>query len=102
MTLRAGICGLAFVMAVGSPPAEAGFIGNACMKANRPAASRALCTCIDKVAKKEMTRSQRKKAAKFFSDPHKAQEVRQSDRKSDENLWKNYKAFSAKASKTCS
>lgn len=82
-------------------PAAAGFIGNACLKANRPSSSRALCDCIDRVAKQEMTRQQQKKAARFFSDPHKAQQVRQSDRPSDEKLWQSYKAFSQKATKTC-
>ena len=48
-----------------------------------------------------MSRSERKRASKFFSDPHKAQVVRQSSRASDEKLWKNYKAFSEQAAKTC-
>lgn len=48
-----------------------------------------------------MSRSQRKKAAKFFGDPHKAQVVRQSSRPSDEKLWENYKTFSAQAAKQC-
>ncbi len=95
------ICAIAGTMAFGSLPAEAGFIGNACLKSNRPGSSRALCNCIDKVAKNNMTRQQQKKAAKFFGDPHKAQQVRQSSRKSDEQLWENYKAFSKQAVKTC-
>lgn len=91
--------GLAAVL--GGGPAEAGFIGDACLRANRPAANRTLCTCIDKVSKQHMSRSQRKKAAKFFGDPHKAQVVRQSSRPSDEKLWENYKTFSAQAAKQC-
>ncbi len=98
---RTVMCAIGVSVALGGGPAEAGFIGNACLKANRPAANRELCNCIDKVAKKNMTRAQRKKASKFFSDPHKAQVVRQSSRPSDEKLWKNYKAFSQKAASSC-
>ena len=40
-------------------------------------------------------------AAKFFKDPHMAQEVRQSDRARDEELWRRYKAFGRQAAATC-
>lgn len=80
---------------------EAGYIGDACIRANRPSASRDLCTCIDKVAKKTLSRSERRRGAKLFKNPHEAQRVRQSSRKSDEAFWDNWKAFGESASKTC-
>jgi hypothetical protein len=41
-------------------------------------------------------------AATFFSDPHRSQEIRQSDRSSHEVFWKRYKKFGARAQQMCS
>ena len=100
--VRGLVCAIGFLAVMNGAPVEAGFIESACLKANRPAASRKLCRCIDKVAKDSMSRLERKRTAKFFSDPHEAQVVRQSSRPSDEKLWKNYKTFSQRAAKSCS
>ena len=81
--------------------ATAGPIERACLKADRPAASRALCGCIQSVAGAILSRSEQRKAASFFKDPHKAQEIRQSDRRSHEAFWKRYKRFAASAEATC-
>ncbi len=81
--------------------ANTGIIDKACRVAGRSAATPQLCKCIQRVANKSLTRSERKKAAKFFKDPHKAQEVRMSDRRSDETFWKNYKAFGERARVSC-
>lgn len=81
--------------------AASGVIDRACRQANRSAATPQLCRCIQKVANHSLNRSERRKAAKFFADPHRAQEVRQSNRDSDEALWKKYKAFGEKARATC-
>ncbi len=85
-----------------APVAEAGVISRACMQSNRTAATPALCGCIQQVANATLTRTERKKASKFFSDPHMAQEVRQSDRSRDEVFWKRYRAFGERARMTCS
>ncbi|MFT7593524.1 MAG: hypothetical protein ACI8R4_000837 [Paracoccaceae bacterium] len=77
-----------------------GVIDRACRNSDR-AASAQLCSCIQKVANSSLNLTERRKVAKWFSDPHQAQEVRQSDRSSDEVLWKRYKAFGEKARKTC-
>lgn len=82
--------------------AASGVIERACRQSDRSAATPQLCSCIQKVANHSLSRTERRKAAKFFSDPHMAQEVRQSDRNSDEVLWKKYKAFGEKARATCS
>ncbi len=87
---------------VTTPAAEAGStIERACMKSNRRAASKPLCGCIQQVADQMLTRSDQRKAAKFFKDPHRAQEIRQSDRASDEAFWKRYKAFGTTAGNIC-
>lgn len=80
---------------------NAGAIERACLRADRAAASTALCGCIQLVADATLSRSEQRQAARFFRDPHKAQEVRQSDRASNEALWDNYKRFAASAEATC-
>ena len=85
-----------------APSAEAGStIERACLKSNRRAASKPLCDCIQRVADQMLTRSDQRMAAKFFSDPHRAQEIRQSDRASHEAFWKRYKAFGVSAGNIC-
>jgi hypothetical protein len=87
--------------AVTALPSQAGVISRACMQANRSAATPALCGCIQNVANVSLNRSERKKAAKLFNDPNKAQKIRQSDRRRDEEFWGRYKAFIEKAGKEC-
>lgn len=82
-------------------PLYAGTIQNACLKSDRPA-SRATCQCIQVVADRALSQSDQSLAAKFFEDPHMAQEVRQSDNPSKERFWKRYKAFGELAGKNCS
>lgn len=81
--------------------AATGVIDRACQSSGRSAASPQLCRCIQSVANSSLSRSERKKAAKFFRDPHMAQEIRQSDRSSDERFWKRYRAFGERARLTC-
>ena len=84
-----------------APAVEAGVINRACLKSDRSAATPTLCRCIQKVANATLSRSERRKASKFFRDPHMAQEVRQSDRRGDEEFWKRYRAFGERAQTTC-
>ena len=82
--------------------AVAGPIERACLKADRPAATRALCSCIQSVAGAMLSRSEQRQAASFFKDPHKAQEIRQSDRRSHEKFWLRYKEYGQTAAALCS
>ncbi|MGB7319532.1 MAG: hypothetical protein WBC85_16330 [Planktotalea sp.] len=82
--------------------AEAGTLQRACMKSERKAANRSLCSCIQKAAKGTLSSSDQRLAATFFRDPHKSQEIRQSDRTSHEVFWKRYKEFGARAQQMCS
>lgn len=84
-----------------APAAWAGPIEQACLRSGREAASRALCGCIQQVADRTLTNADQRRAAKFFSDPHRAQEVRQSDRTSEEAFWLRYKNFGATAEAFC-
>lgn len=97
---------LTATLLIGTAPAPvlaaSGVIDRACRQSDRPAATPQLCGCIQKVANRSLNMSERRKVAKFFDDPHRAQEIRMSDRASDEALWERYKAFGAKARETCS
>lgn len=84
-----------------STVAQAGAIENACVDSGRRGATRSLCTCIQTVADKTLTRRDQRVAAGFFKDPHRAQELRQSDRNRDEDFWLRYKAFGSAASRSC-
>ena len=82
--------------------ADAGPIQRACMKSDRKAASRSLCRCIQNAARGTLSSSDQRIAATFFRDPHRSQEIRQSDRRSHEIFWKKYKEFGARARQMCS
>jgi hypothetical protein len=86
----------------GQSAVAGGTIERACLKADRPNATRSLCGCIQKVANATLSGGERTKVAKFFKDPHQSQSTRQSDRRSDETFWKKYKKFGALVSKHCS
>ena len=81
--------------------AEAGAIKRACLKADRAAASRELCTCIERVARPMFTASQKRRIVRFFAEPHLSQELRQSDRRSDERFWEQYQAWGAAVRSRC-
>lgn len=83
-------------------PMASGPIANACMTSDRKARSRALCGCIQAAANQTLNASQQRRAVAFYNDPHSAQEVRQSDRSSDERFWEAYRAYGERAEQLCS
>ncbi len=91
----------ATMIALATTGADAGAIEAACLRSDRQAATRALCDCIGSVADQLLSGSDQRRGAKFFSDPAKAQKVRQSDRASDEAFWLRYKAFGTQAESLC-
>ena len=97
------LCAALAAAAAPTPPAQAasGEISRACRISDRPAATPRLCRCIQRVANETLNRSERRKAARFFSDPHRAQEIKMSNRGSDERFWKRYKAFGELAQAIC-
>lgn len=82
-------------------PVHAGVIERACNMSDRDAANRKICGCIQQVADLTLKNTDQRKAAKFFKDPDKAQETRQSDNLSNEAFWKRYKNFGATATEYC-
>lgn len=81
---------------------HAGMIESACLKSSRKGVSRQLCGCIQQAADLTLDRSDQRMAAKFFRDPHQAQEVRQSSSRSHEAFWQRYKEFGSTAEAFCS
>ena len=83
-------------------PASASAIENACLRSDRPQATRALCRCVGSVANQTLTRAEQRRAARFFRDPQLAQDVRMSRSASDNEFWARYRAFGAAAEQRCS
>lgn len=81
--------------------ASAGPIERACLNSDRQAVNRAVCGCIQQVADMTLRGGDQRKAAKFFSDPDEAQQVRMSKRDSDNEFWARYKNFGATAEAYC-
>ncbi|ETX27167.1 hypothetical protein [Roseivivax isoporae] len=78
-----------------------GPIKNACLGSDRSARNPRLCGCIQSVADSSLSNSEQRLAVTFFKDPHRAQEIRQSDRPNHERMWTNYKAFTNRAEQIC-
>ncbi len=92
---------LAVVMTVIPYPASANQIERACNQSPRSDATRSLCACIGNVADMTLSRSQMREGARFFSDPQRAQDVRMSDRRSDEQMWQAWRNFGETAEQLC-
>ena len=79
----------------------AGPISAACLASDRKARSRKVCGCIQYAANQTLTGSQQRRAVGFYADPHRAQEIRQSDRASDERFWRAYNEYADRARQLC-
>lgn len=78
--------------------ARAGQIEAACLGSDRSAGNRALCGCIQSVADGTLSGRDQRQAAKFFSDPHLAQEARTGG---SAGFWDRYKVFGTLAEERC-
>ncbi|MFV0293736.1 MAG: hypothetical protein ACK5II_11210 [Paracoccus sp. (in: a-proteobacteria)] len=84
-----------------APLAMAGPIDSACTRSERGARQPSLCGCIQQVANQTLSRSDQRRAASFFRDPHKAQVIRMSKRDTDNAFWSRYKKFAGTAEAYC-
>lgn len=92
----------ALALAVMAPAAAfAGPVENACNASSRPNVSRQLCRCIDAAAGQTLTRSEQRRAARFFRNPDEAQDARMSRSASDNEFWARYRAFGSRAEQLC-
>lgn len=80
--------------------AEAGPIRNACLQTDK--GNRQVCSCIQQVADMTLRRSEQRRAAKFFRNPDKAQEVFLSKSERDNVFWERYQRFGTTAEAYCS
>ena len=80
---------------------HAGPIERACLRSDRDAANRSVCSCIQQVADMTLRGGDQRRAAKFFSDPDRAHETWMSQRESDDAFWERYKNFGATAEAYC-
>lgn len=71
------------------------------MASGRKARNTQLCGCIQSVANVSLSSSDQSLAVTFFDDPHRAQEIRQSDNAGHELFWERYKAFAEMAEDNC-
>lgn len=83
-------------------PFASGPIQRACEADGRKGASAARCGCVQAVADQELSGRDQRRGVKYFRDPHKLQEVRQSDNPSNERFWKVWKEFGQTAAAVCS
>lgn len=82
-------------------PSASGDIGRACARSDRPAASTALCSCIQRVANQSLSAADQRRAAPFFTDPDQAQAMRARDDAGSEAFWDRYTAFADRARAQC-
>lgn len=99
LTIRAAIGAVVLPFLLSS--AQAGPIERACNKSDREAANRSVCACIQQVADMSLSGADQRRAAKFFNDPDKAQDVRLSDTTRDDAFWARYMAFGEQAEAFC-
>ncbi|SLN48743.1 hypothetical protein ROJ8625_02385 [Roseivivax jejudonensis] len=84
-----------------TPSFASGPMKTACLRSDRAQRNSRLCGCIQSVADQSLSNAEQRLAVSFFSDPHRAQEIRQSDRPNHERMWRNYKAFVGRAERSC-
>lgn len=81
--------------------AQANPIERACLQSGRAAGNSALCSCIGSAAERTLSARQMRDGARFFSDPQRAQDVRQSNRRAHEDLWQAWRRFGETAEAMC-
>lgn len=80
---------------------SSGPISRACLSSDRRARNSRLCGCIQTVADRSLSGSDQRKAARFFRDPQRAQDVKMSKTASDDAFWDRYRAFASQSEGLC-
>lgn len=99
--MRSIFFGLSFLAVASCGPRVTGEVGRACIEADRRAATRTLCACVQQAANATLNGSDQIRAAEFFANPELAQQTRQSDRRTDERFWDRYKVFTQRSQQLC-
>ncbi len=99
---KIGVAACAALLVVsGATVTTAGPLQRGCLQSDRPGATRSMCGCIQAVADGMLKRGDQRMVARFFKDPHRAQEVRTSKSPRDERLWRDYRAFGDRVEQVC-
>ena len=98
--MKSILLGAGIVLAFASA-ANAGLIDRACLRSDTGNGSPGLCGCIQQVADMTLTRSDQRRAARFFTDPQRAQDVRASTSDADNAFWSRYTNFGTAAARYC-
>lgn len=93
--------GAAVTVSLFSTIAAAGPIKTACLRSDRDAANRSVCTCIQQVADATLKGADQRRAASFFRNPDLAHKVWISQKPADDAFWDRYKEFGAMAEARC-
>lgn len=80
--------------------AAAGPVGSACLQSGR-GASQPLCACIQNAANMTLSGADQKLAARLFTNPEKAEEIRVSDSARNRAFWERYQGFASAAGALC-
>ena len=99
MILSATAVSLASILSVQAVDART--IETACLRSDRTAATRVLCSCIQRVADEMLSFGDQRRAARFFRDPDLAQQIRMSGSPGDNAFWTRYRAFGDRAEARC-
>lgn len=100
MILRRLYAAIALTLSLAAP-VDARAIEQACMRSERVGNNTRVCSCIQGIADQLLTRRDQRLAARFFRDPHLAQETRTSQRPDDRRFWARYTQFGALAEQSC-
>lgn len=100
MILRRLCAAIALSLSLAAP-VDARAIEQACMRSERVGNNTQVCACIQRIADQLLTARDQRLAARFFRDPHLAQETRTSDRADDKRFWAVYTQFGALAEQSC-
>jgi hypothetical protein len=99
LTIRVAAGALLFPLMMSAVEARA--IERACNQSDRDAANQSVCACIQQVADDSLSSADQRRAAGFFNNPDKAQDVRLSDTTRDDEFWERYMAFGQQAEAYC-
>lgn len=101
MMHRMVLLGVLVLLAACGGGRVSGDVGEACMAADRKAASTQLCSCVQQAASLTLNASDQRRATTFFEDPQLAQDTRQAGNSSSARFWKRYEDFSATSKAMC-
>ncbi len=86
----------------GAVQLASGPISQACNRSGRDAANSRLCGCVQGVANRHLSEADQRLSAGFYANPQRAQDVRQSDNRSNEAFWDRYTLYVEDARRYCS